>query len=146
MTQEEICSILFPSIKSSPVYQKFGNVKFRIPEDGEVVETWVDGNLETTNTASNSVAIIGPKGEEYLIGKEKFDARYEIVGDGVAKASGKINAIKVTNDNFIQSFTASWGETMYVTVGGWYACTLDDASVYFIDEGVFDQTYKLSPC
>lgn len=143
ISQLDICKKLLPVINQSPVYEKSGTYKFRIPEDGERLETIVNGKLETVNTAKDSVAITGPLGEEYFIPKLDFDKKYEIIDQTTAKAKGKIKAVKVTINNFVPAFVARWGEEMRVTIGGWYACPVDGDEIYFIDQHVFDQTYKM---
>jgi len=151
MTQQEICNSLLPTIQSSPIYEKFGVFEYRIP--GERIVTTIDGKLETTQFAKchDKIVMTGPAGESYLIGIHYFNDRYQIIdpaGDqgqsfGKALALGSINAIRVTTENFVDSFIAKWREEMFPTIGGFYACPVGGNEVYFIDEAVFSKTYKL---
>ena len=153
MTQQEICEQLLTAIQQSPIYEKFGVVEYRFPF--ELIETVIDGKLETTQMliCTDKVILKGPKGELYAIDANKFATRYEGLTNwlpefgkekfGTVKPKGKINAIRVTTDNFVASFIAAWGEQMNATIGGFYACPIGGNEVYFIDEEVFYQTYKL---
>lgn len=150
-SQKQMCDAYLAKIKESPVYDKFGEFKFHTTIEGEIVETWIGGKLETTNTVkAGDICLIGPLGEKYLLSEEKFKARYEIIDPyserepGTVKAVGKINAIKITDENFEESFIANWGEEMFPQVGGWYACPVEGEEVYFINEKAFEETYKLS--
>lgn len=154
MTQQEICEQLLSTIQESPIYEKFGVFGYRFPF--ERIETVIDGKLETTQMCicTDKVVMKGPKGELYCIDNSAFEKKYEFADKqqvwtpdmgtefGLVKAKGKINAIRVTSDNFVPSFVAAWGEQMNVTLGGYYACPVDGNEVYFIDEEVFNQTYK----
>lgn len=154
MTQQEICTQLLPAIQKSPVYEKFGVFGYRFPF--ELIETVIDGKLETTQMCicTNKVVMKGPKGELYCIDATAFEKKYEFTDErkvwtpdmgtefGLVKAKGKINAIRVTEANFIPSFIAAWDEQMNVTLGGYYACPVDGNEVYFIDGEVFYATYK----
>ncbi len=60
-TQSQMLVEFLPIIRESPVYQKFGEVTFYYPEPGMVIETIIDGNLETTNTSKKGdMGIVGP--------------------------------------------------------------------------------------
>lgn len=152
-SQVQMCETYLAQIKESPIYDKFGEFQFYFTTEGEIVETWIGGKLETTNTAkAGDVCLFGPLGEKYLIGESKFKSRYEVLCEpgkqeratGLAKATGKINAIKVTEGNFEESFIAAWDEEMFPQVGGWYACPVEGEEVYFINEKAFEETYKLA--
>jgi hypothetical protein len=150
-SQAQMCDAYLAKIKESPVYDKFGQFRFRPSIEGETIDSIINGEIETTNTAkARDVVLLGTLNEMYLIGESKFKSRYEVLTDyserefGIAKATGKINAIKVTEENFEESFVASWDEEMFPQVGGWYACPVEGEEVYFINEKAFEETYKLA--
>jgi len=151
VTQAQMCSNLLPIIQNSPVYQKVGSFRYYPASEGEVIETWTNGTLETTNTAkAGDMVLVGPLGEKHLIGAQMFADRYEITEPyteremGYALAKGKIKAIKVTDENFETSFIATWDEEMFPTIGGWYACPEGKTEIYFIHEEAFEKTYRLA--
>ena len=123
-------------------YQKFGTVKARLATAGERVVTTVNGKVETTNTAKvGDYIVTGPAGEEYIIGKEKFESRYKKVSDGVYKALGTCFAFQWKGSPF--TFTASWGERMICDKGDYLASVEENLSEpYRIEKSVFTETYK----
>lgn len=151
-SQVQMCETYLAQIKESPVYDKFGEFRFYYATEGEIVETFTNA-VETTNTAKlGDVVLIGSLGEKYIIGKSTFESRYEVLCEpgkqeratGLAKATGKINAIRVDEGNFEESFMPTWDEVMHSQLGGWYACPVGKSEVYFINEKAFEETYKLA--
>jgi hypothetical protein len=139
-TLEELSSILTPS--NPKTYTKFGNVVARPAEIGEVVETIIDGQLETTNTVKEpGFVITGTEGEKYFVKANTFKTRYNHLHGDVYVPVGKVVAVKWTNPP--SKFKASWGEDMIINPGDFLAATPDDtAHPYRIEAKAFSKTYK----
>lgn len=62
--------------------QKTAKVTARTATEGERVDTIMkNGLVETTNTAkAGDYVVTNPGGEQYLVGKEKFEKRSESIG------------------------------------------------------------------
>lgn len=129
------------------LYKKFGSVMARLAKAGEEIVTLIDGKVETKNTAKeNDVIVKGLKGEEYIIGHEKFKARYTVnkaVTDTFTayEPNGTCIAYEYTGDSFV--FKAPWDEDMIVNRGDFLA-TIDKSvpEVYRIERDAFFRTYK----
>lgn len=148
LTQED----LVPIWKSGRVrrYKKFGTVRAVMADPGKQYVTSIDGKTETKNTAKpNDVAIIGVKGEVYLLNKSKFEKRYRPrnrpVGDvvGTFYAIGETYGMKYKGPTF--NFVASWGEKMVCNKGDMLCClvgTGDNGDIYRIEKSAFKATYR----
>lgn len=129
------------------LYKKFGAVMARLAKTGEEIITVIDGIVETKNTAKeNDVVVKGLKGEEYLIGHDKFKTRYTVntpVTDTFAayEPNGTCIAYEYTGASFV--FRAPWDEDMIVNDGDFLA-TIDKSvpEVYRIERDAFFKTYK----
>jgi len=132
------------------LYNKFGTVQARLAQEGEVVNTVINGVQETTNTASAGDVVIKNIGsasqEEYIIDGGKFAKRYTTKGDlGEnfidAEPVGSTYAFTYQGEGF--TFTAPWGEDMVVENGDAIcAPSKDDLNdVYRIEAGAFVATY-----
>jgi hypothetical protein len=112
-------------------------------KEGQEVVTIIDGKVETTNTAHEGDKIItGPKGEEYIIRKEKFDGLYQTDPNNPNRyiSSNVIKAKVLTEDTEI---TAPWGEKQRAAKGGMVAQRVGNPDdVYLIEEGAFKATYS----
>jgi hypothetical protein len=130
------------------LYKKVGVTKARLAQQGERIETVVDGKVETTNTANaEDVVLKGPKGEEYIISGDKFRARY--AGPSLTDEfqsyhpTGTTYAVEWSNGP--ARFKASWGEMMIIEDGD-FLCSpteVPQGDLYRVEGEVFDQTYEL---
>lgn len=125
-------------------YKKFGDITVRPALFGEVVETVIDGVVETTNSAKNvdDFVVTGAKGENYILAAATLLKRYDRIGDGVYRAKGECWAFKHEGEQF--TFDAPWGEEMLVENGDIIAVAdlsnMDD--IYRIQKDAFAQTYR----
>lgn len=151
LTVERHDPLIMDGLVDAPIFRKQGEVSATIAQGGETVVTKLaDGTTETRNTAKAGDAIItNPGGEQYIIGAEKFGARYEPKEgvEGVFLAKGHCRAI---DNPWVQSITmmASWGEMQNGAKDCKVADTYDiDTQVlggepYIIGLAEFRQTYK----
>jgi hypothetical protein len=102
-------------LEKAPVYVKSVLVRARVATAGETTRTMVDGGTveQTSNTAEEGDFIVtNPRGEEYIVRKDNFEARYEPTQDpSLFRAKGQIRALTNPLDYDIK-FTAPWGEEM----------------------------------
>ena len=134
-------------------YKKFGDIKARPAIFGEIVNTVIDGVVETTNTAQNvdDFVVTGPMGEQYIISATTLRKRYDQVtdydpsnpsGNVGYRAKGECWAFKHEGEQF--KFDAPWGEEMLVEDGDMIAVAdlnnMDD--IYRIQKDAFAKTYR----
>ena len=143
MNQEELSKHFINPEK----YNKFGSVLARLAKEGEIINTVIDGVVETKNKAKKTdVIITGPENEEYIIDFNKFNARY--IGPNLSyknrvySAVGHCYAVKWTGES--TSFVASWGEKMIINDGDWLCSPtkIPDGDLYRIEKNVFNKTYE----
>jgi hypothetical protein len=158
-TQKEIIETMLPILQSEgKVFKKFRNVFAREAREGEEIQTITGDGLETTNTAKAGDFIIKNQTdaeEMYIIGAEKFHARYDFLKEGpdgfsVYSAKGKVLGIKVNEEllkqlNLPDEFylIAPWGEKMIVKSSDYLVSPLDYSEVYRIARKEFFETYQL---
>lgn len=132
------------------LYKKTGTVEARLAKDGEKIETIIDGQVETTNTAhSGDVVVVGAKKEQYIVTSKTFADRYK-----GPKLSSDLQTYQPTGYAYAMewtekgtAFTASWGEKMVILPGDYLACTkitdsgAPDGGLYRIERGAFHKTY-----
>lgn len=157
-TQKAIIATMVPILKSEGmVYKKFKKVLARKAVEGETIQTVTNDGLETTNTAKAGDFIIKNQteaGEMYIIGAEKFEARYDFLEDGtdgfsVYLPKGKVVAVEM-NETLLKRLNlpaefyliAPWGEEMVVKKGDYLASPLDFSEVYRIAQKEFFETYQ----
>lgn len=133
-------------------YKKFKAVDARLAIPGEKIDTIINGELETTNTAGSDSVVIKNKTtesqEEYIIGLAKFKTRYtvegEVTNDWVEyQPIGETDAFPWNGEDLV--FTAPWGEDMILKNGDMLCRTpgsTDD--IYRIALEEFNGTYKLA--
>lgn len=124
-------------------YKKFGTVHARPAVNGERIVTILDGVKETENTAKHGdIVVTGPKGEEYIIGKDKFKSRYKSTAKhGEYEPIGEGFATRYTGEEF--RFPAPWGEEMLIQPGDYlYTPAIGSDDIYRIEAEVFKQTYR----
>lgn len=145
--QKSMIDLFKKNVHLTNLYKKVGSVMARLAKVGEEIVTVIDGKVETKNTAKeNDVVIKGLKGEEYIIGQEKFKARYTVNKPVSAEFStyepnGTCIAYEYQGENMV--FMAPWNEEMIVHNGDFLATT--DAfipEVYRIERDAFFKTYQ----
>lgn len=155
LSKEEVFGLFESRIKKD--YKKSGSFLWRKPQYEETVLTIVAGKLETIKTANAGQDIIlrnisiGSSAETYIIDKEKFQKRYDVV-EGVlciegtmweyCEAKGMVDAFCYHGETI--KFVAPWNEEMLCEDGDYIARPVggkpDD--IYRIEKETFHQTYK----
>ena len=157
-TQQEIIETMIPILKSEgKIFKKFKKIYAREAKDGEEIQTVTADGLETTNTAKAGDFIIKNQtdsGEMYIIGAEKFHARYDFLTDAEDgffeyTAKGKVMGVEMNDDllkrlNLSDVFylIAPWGEEMVIKKDDFLVSPLDYSEVYRIAQKEFFETYK----
>ncbi len=144
LTQEQLGGSFVNPLK----HRKLGLVEARLANEGETIVTTIDGEIETINHANEGdVVIRSVKDEEYIISREKFDARYqgdELTADFQTYAScGVTYAVQWYHGPAI--FKASWGEDMIINNGD-FLCSptlVPDGDLYRIEASAFYKSYAL---
>ena len=133
------------------LYRKQGNVAIRPAAAGEVVETSIEGERETTNTAkAGDYVVRGPKGEQYVITPEILAERYAapVSGSGPQgfreyPAKGTLHAFQYQGPP--ARFQAPWGEDMIVNPGDYIGTThLGSGHFHRVEKNVFAETYVVA--
>jgi hypothetical protein len=146
-----IAALFDEALKADKVrlYRKKASVLIRPAVPGEVVETWLDGQRETHNTAKAGDHVVrGTKGELYIIGADALADRYG-PPIGAADAQGfrrhvaKGNSYAFRYDGKPFKFVAPWGKDMIVNPGD-YIGTEEIGSDHFyrIEKDAFAETYE----
>lgn len=100
---------------TTPVYQKTAKVSARRLEHDEEIVTQLAGKdtPETKQLAKAGMYVVtNPGGEEYAVDANKFESKYDDIGDGRFQAKGFVRAIKNPTGKDIE-ITAPWGEKMH---------------------------------
>lgn len=146
-TQSDMISMFKSNQATSLKYNKVGFVSAKKAMNGEIVETILDGIVETTNTAKeNDIIALGQKNETYLMAFDKFKIRYVIDKNMTSdyqefKANGQCIAFEYTGENI--EFMAPWHQLMIVNTGDFLATTDESVpEVYRIEREVFFITYE----
>lgn len=130
------------------VFTKSAKVKARKGTVGEkIVTKMANGLVETTNAVKNDGdwIITNPTGEEYIIKKETFEAKYNLTPNEKGEYMPKPSPQKFLRINEDISFTASWGEKMNIAAGGYLNVSgIESGDVYGIQKDEFNKTY--APC
>ncbi len=138
------------ALKSNKVrlYRKKANVVIRPAVAGEVIETRIDGERETVNTAkAGDYVVRGVKGEQYLITPETLANRYgppasepDAQGFRQYGAQGLVHACRYEGPR--ATFVPPWGEEMVVNPGDYIGTTaLGSDHFYRIEQDAFGTTY-----
>lgn len=136
------------ALASAPVFRKHIRVSARPAVPGEVIDTTLaSGAKETTNTAREGDRVVtNPSGEQYLVSRETFLARYESTDEpGIYAATGFCRAMKNPFATPIE-FMASWGALQVGNENCMIAIVCDkDGNIvgdpYIIDSDAFAETY-----
>lgn len=157
-------------VSVAPLYRKSRITLARPATPGEVVETVVDGKVETTNTAGEGDMVVRnatKDAELQVINKDKFQTRYETPGfeipncpnfaavrEELAKQGfiaympkGIVRALRVEEEHMSQlphgAFLASWGSEMIVEPGDFLVMPHPEGdSVYRIAREAMAETYR----
>lgn len=128
-------------------YCKFGTVQFAIATHDQPVDTIINGQLETTNTAKQGdYVVVGANGKCYVLTPDNFKNKYEVIDlqedqTGTAEAKGKPRyAVQWMGDDF--SFIASWGQPMICNQGDYLVSDINFSKVHRVEQSVFLKTYK----
>lgn len=134
--------------QSAPLYRKSAIVAARRTETVEHLSTVLsNGTVETTREVPAGEWIVtNPGGEEYAITDEKFQSRYEAIGDGQYQATGIIRAFKNPTGGDVE-IMAPWGEMQYGDANCWFATGTDGElnptkDCYIIGGDELKDTYK----
>lgn len=140
MTQDEVKDFYEKMSTTEKEYSKKEyEVNFKIADKTERVETIIDGEKETTNTANKGDYIItGSMGEKYVLTPKKFNHIYEKIREGKAKT--KPVKIKAKVLGFPIKFKADWGEVMTANKGDFLVN--NNGEIYRIEKRAFGKTYK----
>ena len=140
-------------------YRKFRQVHARPATSGEVIVSITSDGEETTKTAKDDDVVVKnltEAKEQYLVGRDKFDARYTYVADvddrwklydpigevlGIEITRELTTSLDVGEEFFIQ---APWGSEQLAREGDMFVAPfpkLDE--VYRVARKEFDETYRL---
>jgi len=119
--------------------KKLLKLKYRIAQKGEKVDTIINGEKETNNTANEGdFIIIGVKGENYILSPNKVKEKYNIVDDEtITTKPVKIKAKEYKGKDI--QFKASWGENMILKSGDYLVRNNDE--YYRIEKNAFAELY-----
>lgn len=143
-------AIQFTNVKVGAKYSKIPTlIKARMNDKERILETYIDGELETTKSiVPGDMIITGPKNEEYSINQKKFFDLYVTVNP---VEDLLINNEYISKPVIVQAvqcktpftFTAPWGEDMICKEGDYFVYRADN-DAYRIEKEVFDKTYKIT--
>ncbi len=158
LSQEDMKRSLLPILmEKGQRYEKFSPILARPATPGEEIKTFTGDGLETINHAKPGDYVVQNQTlakERYLVGAEKFNQRYRLMGpaeNGYSQYQplGEAIGIEFTPDlaQKLQlpdhfEFLASWGTSMVVKANDFLVCPLDFRSVYRIARQEFFETYR----
>lgn len=134
------------------LYRKSADVDIRPAVPDELIETVIEGERETVNTAKPGDYVVrGPKGEQYIISAEILADRYgppltAAQDDGYRQypAKGGLYAFRYEGEPF--KFVAPWGEDMIVNPGDYIGTNvLGSNEFYRVEKDAFAVTYAVVP-
>ncbi len=124
-------------------FRKCATVTARVAEAGEEVITVVDDVRETHNVANTGDYVVrNPGGEEYIVEKAKFEARYALIAgsdDTYLPTGAPVRAVALPEN---VRFVAPWGEEQFINAGGFLLNNAGD--IYGIQKQEFFDTYAAS--
>ena len=121
--------------------QKTSSVRAEhVPANTPITTRMKDGHIETQNTSKEGdVLVTNPSGEQYLVGQEKFNARYDQRGDVFTPKAAPVEVMAIREN---VSFKAPWGEEMKIKAGG-VLVKAGENDVYGIQKEEFHETYDV---
>ena len=133
---------------NAPLWTKKAIVDARQVTETEHLDTVLaNGFLETTREVPVGHWIItNPGGEEYAVSDEKFQTRYESIGNGKFKAKGVIRAFSNPTGENVE-ITAPWGEQQFGDARCYFATAVSEhfeptKDCYIIGYDEFQDTYE----
>jgi len=129
-------------------YKKKGQVDIRPAVAGEKIETVIDGEHETVNTAAPGDYVArGPKGELYIINAEALAKRYgepltaaDREGYRRYPAKGNFYGFRYEGEPF--TFVAPWREHMIANPGDYIGTSAMGSKEYYrVEKSTFAATY-----
>lgn len=150
VSQKEMIAIMKEA--EPELYKKTGKYDIRLGKPGEKIDTYIDGEKETTKTVHDGELVVkGPKGELYVLTDAKFRKKYIVDKEPTEEyqqyeSKGLVRAYEYRGEDF--TFMADWGEEMICKTGDYLASPVSDADdrdypeVYRIERSVFDITYS----
>jgi hypothetical protein len=129
-------------------YEKKGQADIRPATPGELVETVIDGQRETVNTAAAGDYVVrGVKGELYIIKAEILAKRYggpltapDKDGFRSYRAKGDFYGFRYAGEPF--KFVAPWKEDMIAKPGDYIGTNVMGSNEYYrVEESAFAATY-----
>jgi hypothetical protein len=134
--------------KEASLYRKSAIVKARQVTEVEKVETVLANGFHETerDVPVGHWIITNPGGEEYAVSTEKFEARYESIGNGEYRAKGIIKAFRNFTGEDVE-IVAPWGDPQYGDRDCLFATALDPqlditSDRYIIGGQEFLDTYE----
>ena len=151
---ENIKEYLVEGLKSrsfqSKTYQKSGEITARVGKIGEEIVTIMANGLEETKNVvtadengNSGWVVTNSTGEKYIVSDSVFRSKYEKIKgteDRFKPIWSPITAVQI-DENIC--FTAPWGETQNLIVGGYLVFNKDFDDVYGIQEDEFNKTYSM---
>lgn len=131
-------------------YQKIAKVLARPAIEGEEIITSIEGEDRTKNRAkAGDYVVKNPAGEEYLVSKEKFHQRYELIGEGPQGSDYKeYQAVGIVwgfpYEGPDLKIEAPWGEQQIVKSGDMIVSLKKDDydDIYGVEKEIFKETYE----
>ena len=129
-------------------YKKKGQVEIRPAAPGERVETVIDGERETVNTAAAGDYVVrGPKGELYIVKPDVLTKRYgkpltppDREGYRRYPAKGDFYGFRYEGEPI--KFVAPWNEYMIANPGDYIGTSAMDSKEYYrVEKSMFAATY-----
>lgn len=147
LNQVEMIENLVKNQSNVKLYKKISTVKAKFANEGDKLETIINGELETVNTAKNyDLLVEGIDGEQYFVNIEKFLDRYIVETNftnefQVFQAKGYCYAYEYLGEDI--KFIAPWNEEMIVKKGDFLATPNEEVrEVYRIERNIFFKTYE----
>ncbi len=160
ITQMTMLEWFLPILRENgKFYNKTQQVVARKAVEGEHIATITQDGLETTNIADADdyvVKNLTNAGEQYIVDKQAFKKRYDLVkdlGNGLEQYNpvSQVIALELTDVQLLKLelpvefyFLAAWGEPMRTTQGDFLACPPDFSEIYRVARNEFFQTYALA--
>uniref|UniRef100_A0A6T1GLY1 Uncharacterized protein n=1 Tax=Alexandrium monilatum TaxID=311494 RepID=A0A6T1GLY1_9DINO len=149
-------------LMAGQLYQKVTPMHARLAVEDGVLETVINGKVETTKTyKAGDYILLGTEGEKYVLGADKFGERYDLAtvedaGDAdlssqgykVYRPTGRVWAAQLDADAVQAAFPAgkfiaAWGSEMVVEAGDYIATPYPAAGeIYRVEKSAFANTYK----
>ena len=157
-SQESFLAFMVPHFKAyGDPYRKYQKIFARKAVNGEEIQTVTADGLETTNTAKEGDIVVKNQTdaqEMYIMGSDKFKARYRYLGeaeDGFSEYEpvGKVVGLELTTGLLTElelakefEFIAPWGEKMVAKRGDYLVTPPDYSEVYRVARKEFFETYE----